>query len=129
MQGASGTNLFQIGFQLADAGFNAAAVGFQFGFTGTAGANAATEAGECCPLAVEAGQKIFQLRQLHLETTFGGTGAAGKNIEDKLGAVDDADAAGGFQIALLGGGELIIDDDDGGPGSRCGWLGSFTGVR
>ena len=45
-----------------------------------------------CPLAGKARQHVFQLRQFHLQTPFGGARAAGEYIEDQLRAVDDFDA-------------------------------------
>ena len=51
------------------------------------------------------------LGQLHLESALAGAGAPGKDVQDKSGAVDDLDAQGIFQVALLAGGELIVGDE------------------
>ena len=48
-------------------------------------------------LAGEARQHIFQLRQFHLQTPFGGARAARENIENQLRAVDDFDAEWRFR--------------------------------
>jgi hypothetical protein len=50
------------------------------------------------------------LREFHLEATFGGARAPGKDVEDQLRAIDDFNASRAFQIALLGGGEFVVDD-------------------
>ena len=61
-------------------------------------------------LSGEARQQIFQLCQFHLQTPFRRTRAQSKNIEDQLGAVDDFDLNGGFEIPLLRRGECVIHD-------------------
>ena len=60
------------------------------------------------PLACKPRQHVFQLRQLHLKTPFGGARAAREYIEDELGAVDDFDLNGSLEIALLGGRDLMV---------------------
>ena len=64
------------------------------------------------PCPESRGKQVLQLRQFHLQTAFGGAGAAREDIENQLGAVDDLDAGGAFKIALLGGREIVIDDQD-----------------
>jgi hypothetical protein len=59
------------------------------------------------------------LRQLHLQPTFSGARATGEDIEDHLSAVDNAHRADSFQIALLGGRQFVIYDDDFGAGCNC----------
>jgi hypothetical protein len=49
------------------------------------------------------------LRQFHLQLAFTAAGVAGKNIQDELGAVDDARVDFIFNIALLGRGKLVVD--------------------
>ena len=116
MQEAAGADIFEVSFEFLDTDGNAAAVGFELGFTGTAGADAAALAGEGDALTGEAGEDVFELGEFDLQATFGGAGATGEDIEDELGAVNDANADGPFEIALLGGGEIVINDDDVGLG-------------
>ena len=117
MQGAAGAHAFQVVLDLLDAAGDAAAVGFQLGFAGTAGADAAAQPRHLHAVAGEARQQVVQLRQFHLQAAFAGAGARGEDIEDELGAVDDLGIEGLFQVALLGGGQVVVEDDDvGGAG-------------
>jgi len=72
-------------------------------------------------LARQSREYVFQLRQFHLQTPFGRAGATGEYIEDQLGAVDDLDVNGGFEVALLRGSEFVVDNQD--VGLMC--LGEF----
>ena len=117
MEGAAPAYALQIALQFGDADTDAAAVGFELGFTGSAGADAAAQAGQRGTLAGQPGQQILELRQFHLEAPFSGARPAGEDVEDELGAIDDpcGSATGrdsGLDIALLGGSEVVIDDDD-----------------
>ena len=69
------------------------------------------------PLPERRGQQILQLREFHLQPPFGRAGAFGKDIEDQLRPVDDLDAGGAFQVALLGGSQIVIHDQN--VGLRC----------
>ena len=48
----------------------------------------------------------------------------GENIENQLCAIDDAGADGTLNIALLGGREIVVKEDDVG-GNGCGCAGDF----
>ena len=65
------------------------------------------------PWPVKPRQQIIQLRQLHLQLAFARAGAPGENIQDQLGAVDDLDVQRFFQIALLGGRQIVVEDHHG----------------
>ena len=52
------------------------------------------------------------MSEFHLQTTFGSPGPARKDVENQLGAIDDPDADDLFKIALLGWGEVVVDDDN-----------------
>ncbi len=56
-------------------------------------------------------QQVIQLRQFHLQAAFASARARGENIQDELGAVDDFGVQRLFQVALLGGGEVVVEDD------------------
>ena len=92
---------------------NAAAVGFELGLAGASGADASAEARHGRAVAGQTRQKIIQLRQFDLQFSFAGAGAAGKNIQDQLRAVQDLYVQLFFQIALLGGRKLAIEDHRG----------------
>ena len=99
-------------FQMADALANAPPVDFELGFAGTAGADAAAQARQMGPLARQARQQIFELRQLDLQLAFVAARALGENIENQLAAVDDANFERRFQIALLRRRQILVDDDE-----------------
>jgi len=65
------------------------------------------------PLAGESRQEVLVLRQLHLEAALAGLGTFGEDVEDEGRAVEDLDVEGVFQMALLRGTELVVEDDDG----------------
>jgi hypothetical protein len=64
------------------------------------------------PHSSEPWKAVFELRKLNLEPSLVGLGAAGKDIEDQRGPVDDLDLERLFEIAKLGGWEFIVDQDD-----------------
>jgi hypothetical protein len=55
--------------------------------------------------------KIFQLGQLDLKFAFIASSPLGKDIEDQLTPINDPDLKGRFQIALLGGVEIPIKNN------------------
>jgi len=112
VEGAPGADAFQFLLELFDLDGDAAAVRLQFGFAGAARTDAATEAGERFALTGEARQDVLELRQFDLKASFSGSGTGSKNIKDELSTVNDLDDGGSFEIALLGGGEVVVDDDN-----------------
>ncbi len=54
------------------------------------------------------GQHVIQLRQLHLKLAFPAARAAGKNIKDELGAVNDLQVDDLLKIAELRGGKVVV---------------------
>jgi hypothetical protein len=114
VQRAAGSNSFQIVLQLFDARGDAAPVRLQFRFARAARAYAAPQPGQRSSLAGKTGEHVFQLRQFHLETPLGGTRAAREYVEDQLGAIDDLDTGGALEIALLSGGQFMVDDQNAG---------------
>jgi len=55
------------------------------------------------------------LGQLYLEEPLAGASVLGKDIEDESRAVQDLDIEGLLQVALLGGGEFVIEYHGGKP--------------
>ena len=60
--------------------------------------------------AAQAGQPVAQQGQLHLGPALGGAGVLGEDVEDHRGAVDGRPAEDLLQVALLGRGELVVED-------------------
>jgi hypothetical protein len=72
------------------------------------------------PEAAHAGEVVLELRELHLQLSLGGDGMLGKDVEDELGAIDDAQLQLVLEPTLLTGIEVVVDDQRLGirPGHR-----------
>ena len=101
-------------------GADAAAIGFELGFTGAAGADAAAELRHGLAASGEAREQVLELGELDLELAFAGAGVAGKDVEDELRAVDDAARETRFEVAKLRGREVVIEEDEVGFGGARG---------
>ena len=119
-------DLDELGFEAGDAIADDAAILFELGFALAAEGAFAALAGQVSPGAGEARKRVFHARERDLEDGFAGVGAVGEDLEDDLFAIDDAEAGEFFPIALLGGGELFVEDDDVGLGG-FGLVGEFLG--
>ena len=113
-------HVLQIVPQLVDLLVDQAAVRLQLGLAGAFGADGSAAAGAALafqmgPHACQPGQQIFVLGQLHLEPAFLGLGPLGKDIQDQAAAVQHLDAQQLCQHPLLGGRQVIVKDDHGGP--------------
>ena len=97
---------------MPDATVDLAAIGFQLGFTGAAGPDAAAELRHLHAASRQARQQVLQLRQLHLQLSFTGAGVAGEDVEDKLRAIDHPDLELALQVALLRWRQLVVEDDE-----------------
>ncbi len=102
---------FEIELELIDAALNAAAIGFELGFAGSAGADAAAQLRHGFAAAGEARQHVFELRQLHLQLALAGAGVAGKDVEDQLRAIEHAARQSGLKVAQLRGREVVIEEN------------------
>jgi len=122
MPGAMGAHLFQLTLDLGDASADDAAIQFQPRLAGAAEAHTAGRAARASPglLRVgavgprlrEAGQAIFVLRQFHLQGAFARVGVQGEDVQNQAGAVQHFDfvAENGFELALMAGAELVVED-------------------
>ena len=113
---ADASDRFKIALELIDAALNASAIGFELGFAGPASADAAAELRHGFAAASEARQHVFELGQLHLELALARARVAGKNVEDELGAVEDAAGESRFKVAQLRGRKIAIEDNEIGAG-------------
>ena len=89
-----------------------AAVRLELRLAGTARADAAAELRHLRAASGEPRQQIFELRQLHLQAALTRARMAGKDVQDELRAVDDAAVELFLQIAQLGAGQLVVEDDE-----------------
>ena len=55
---------------------------------------------------------MVELRQFDLQFTFRALGAQGKNVEDQARAVNDAALQQAFEVALLRGRQIVIENDE-----------------
>jgi len=51
-------------------------------------------------------------RQRHLVLRQVRAGAGGEYVEDQLGAIDHPGVEGAFEVAALGGSQVVVEDDD-----------------
>ncbi len=116
LRGAPLAKIFHLALEHADALAHAAAVDFELGFPRTAQADAAADARQVRPHVGQTRQQIFQLRQLHLQLPLRGMRALGENIQDQPGAIEHLHVQHLFQVALLRGRQLPIEDDQRGLG-------------
>jgi len=102
----------QVPREAGDAVLHAAAVGFQLRFTlAAAHADAALLARQVAPEPCQPGQKVLELGQFDLEFALARASALGEDVQDQRGAVQDLAVEGLFQVAALGGAQLVIEDD------------------
>ncbi len=110
--GALAADDFEFLGDARDAILDAAAVGFQLGFTfTTAHADAAFLAGQVAPETGQAREEVLQLGQFHLELAFASAGAVRKNIENERGAVENFAFKDLLKITGLGGAEFVVEND------------------
>src|SRR6266568_6467980 len=109
---ADAAHILDLLFDVLDAAMDFAAIGFELRFAGASGADAAAKLGHLRTSSAEAGEHVFELSKLDLELTFTGSGVAGKDIKNELGAIDDAAVELAFEIAKLGRGEFVVEDQD-----------------
>jgi hypothetical protein len=85
-------------------------------------------AGQVAPEAGEAREEMLQLGQFDLELAFAGPGSLGENIKDERGAVENLAIEDPFEVAALGGGKFLVEDDgvDVGPAAMLGELIGFA---
>ena len=104
-------HLLKVALELARAATDEAAVGLDLGLTGTAQADGALHPFEVAPLATQARQEVFGLRELDLQAPLPRARAHREDIEDEGGAVDHLELELLLQVALLRGRELVVEDD------------------
>ena len=111
------TYFLELVLQLADLLGDQPTVCLDLGFAGAAhDPEAATLAFQVGPGADQTRLLVREPRELDLQPAFAGSGAAGEDLQDQAGAVDDLHLPGLLQIALLHGRQRIVDDGDAGVG-------------
>lgn len=112
---------FEFAFAAVYAEVGEAAIDFDLFFAhaafGSATAACAAAAGaaftiQVAPHSGESGEGVLHACELYLQACFPGAGAFGKDVENDFLAVDDAEVCEFFPFTLLGGCEVVIEDDD-----------------
>ncbi len=98
---ANPADILQLLLHVPDAAVDFAAIGFQLGLAGAAGADAAAELRHLDAASRKPRQQVLQLRQFDLELAFAGAGVAREDVEDELGSIDHPHVELAFQVALL----------------------------
>jgi hypothetical protein len=93
-----------------------AAVRFELGFARSAQADAALLALEVGPAAGQAGGKMRELGELHLQLAFGAARAQREDVENEARAVDHAALELFLEVALLHAGQRVVEDHEIGRG-------------
>ena len=110
LQAARAAHLGQLALELDDAVGEQPPVGLDLGLAGAAhDAEAAALALQVGPGADQARALVVQPRQLDLQPAFAGAGAAGEDLQDQAGAVDDLDLPGLLEVALLDRRQRVVD--------------------
>ena len=119
-------NFINADLDFADAVANPAPVGLQFLFAGSAHADASgsaarspsatstaltAEARHRGSLSRQAGKHVIQLRQLDLQLAFTAPRMPRENVENQLCAVDHVAFGGFFNVALLHGRKIAVEND------------------
>ncbi len=99
---------------------DAPAIRFELRFTRASGADAAAEPRERGRGTDEARHEVLELRQLDLHLAFARARAAGEDVENELGAIEDGLMRLAFEISKLGGRQLVVEDDQIGAGLVAG---------
>jgi len=112
LRGALATDDVEFLADAFDAFLGFAAVGFELGFAFAAdGAEAAALAGEVGPETGEPREQILETGELDLELAFAGAGTVAEDLEDERSPVEDLAAEGLLQVAGLGSGKFVVEDD------------------
>ena len=96
----------------ADAVADAAAVGFELGFAGAAGADAAAQPRQRVARSDQPRHQVLELRELDLQLAFARPRAAREDVENELRAIDDLAIERVLEVAQLRRRQLVVEDDD-----------------
>ena len=98
--------------ELEDALGGLATVGLELGFAFAADGSGGTALpGKVGPEAGQPRHQVLELGQLDLQLAFAGARALGEDLEDQRGAVEQLALEDLLQVAALGAGQLVVEDD------------------
>ena len=96
--------------QVGDAPADAAAINFQFRLAGAPGPDAAAKSGQPDASSRQPRQQVGHLSQLDLQPALFRMRAAGKDVQHQGRPINDFHFQQPFQVALLGRGELAVEN-------------------
>lgn len=105
-------DLGELDLEVGDAVAHEAAVLLELGFALAAHRALAALAGKVGPRAGETRERILHAGQGDLQHGLARVGAVGEHLEDDLFAVDHGQCGEFLPVALLGGREVLVEDDD-----------------
>jgi len=98
-------------FELADPSHDPAPIDLQLGLARAPGSDATGLLAERAARATQAGQAVTELCQLDLGAARQAAGVLGEDVEDHRGAVQRRPLQDRLEVALLGRGELVVEND------------------
>ena len=98
----------QLAAQVGEAPADDAAVGLDLGLTGASRPDATGLPLQVRPHAGQAREQVLVLGQLDLQARLLGARVTREDVEDELGAIDDLHVELLFEVAPLGGGDLVV---------------------
>ena len=113
MLSATAAHVLQLPLQSVDTVADKAAVSFQLRFAGASCPNTAAKSLKVTPLAANAWQEVFMLRQFNLQPPLHGLGPLREDVQNQRRSIQNLDLERFFEIALLGWRQLVIEDDGG----------------
>ena len=111
LHGARALDVLEAPAQRGDPVAREAAVGLDLRLPGPPRADPAAEPLEVAPQPAHAREVVFQLGQLDLQLALGAAGVRGEDVEDHGRAIDDGQADGLLEVALLARGQLVVAGD------------------
>src|SRR5205807_851372 len=98
--------------EYGDAGPDPPPVDLELGFAGPPGADAAAQPRQDPAPARQPGKEVRHLGEFDLEASFAGPRPLREDVQDERGAVEDLGAQLAFEVPLLSGGQLAVDDHE-----------------
>ncbi len=101
----------ELGLELVHPADQAPPIDLELGLAGSTGADAAALLTQSPPRPTQTRQPVPQLCELDLGAPFGRRGVLGEDVEDHRGAIEGAASEDALEVELLGGAELVVEDD------------------
>ena len=123
---ARALHVLQAAAQRRDPVAREAPIGLDLRLPGSPRADPATEPLEVAPQAAHAREVVFELGELDLQLSLRAARVGGEDVEDHGRAVDDRQADGLLEVALLARGQLVVAGDQVGVAARAAAFASAT---